>query len=260
MSKKSIFALCLILCLYVIQEPVSATFSIDQDKKDLVNEMKEQIGSLNPSTSFTFVDLKFSDIENSFLDQIKVNEQGEYSKLGNLEVLSEELLSYLRALGNEDEDVVHGVARIISRIVKSVVKASGKETAWVAVRASVPNSYFDIPRWHQDGYFYSPYEGFAYKFATVFKGASTLFYPLPDELSIEFQNHLDDRKFLSELLDPLYIQKAPLRAGTFFIVGDQEAAAVHSEPSMHEPRLFLSVLPGNQDEIQELYTRWHREE
>lgn len=66
-----------------------------------------------------------------------------------------------------------------------------------------------------------------------------------------------DRLFLSELVD-LSMAESPKRGeGVFFIVADDNLAAIHSEPQIHENRLFFSVLIGDKAEIEELYLRWY---
>ena len=42
-----------------------------------------------------------------------------------------------------------------------------------------------------------------------------------------------------------------------FIVGDQLQAAIHSEPAIYENRLFISVVPATQEQINQLNKRWH---
>ncbi|NGX58315.1 MAG: hypothetical protein K940chlam3_01220, partial [Chlamydiae bacterium] len=38
--------------------------------------------------------------------------------------------------------------------------------------------------------------------------------------------------------------------------GDKNTAAAHSEPKIDTPRIFFSVLPGDENEIRELCDRW----
>lgn len=114
-----------------------------------------------------------------------------------------------------------------------------------------------MPRWHWDGYYYSPYSGFIFKFATVLKGNPTLFYQLPKDLRKFFEQHSDDREFLSRLLERKNIETARSGQGAFFIVGDSDKAAAHSKPKIDSERLFFSILPGNEGEINKLYARWN---
>ena len=42
-----------------------------------------------------------------------------------------------------------------------------------------------------------------------------------------------------------------------YLVGDKDAR-VHFEPKTDEPRIFMSVLLGSQDQINELKNRWKK--
>jgi len=41
-----------------------------------------------------------------------------------------------------------------------------------------------------------------------------------------------------------------------WVVGNDEFAAIHSEPPIHESRIFLSFLPGTEEQIRELCSGW----
>ena len=66
----------------------------------------------------------------------------------------------------------------------------------------------------------------------------------------------DARAKLAELLDPAKAVTASSGQGTIFIVG-ADFAAVHSEPPIKEQRLFISIVPGSQTDIEELDKRWN---
>lgn len=91
------------------------------------------------------------------------------------------------------------------------------------------------------------------------KGKSTLFYNLPQEQRREFYLLLDNqnRNSLARLLDRSKAISAKFGQATIYVVG-AEHAAVHSEPPIHEGRIFLSILPGSKTQIQELYERWNK--
>lgn len=192
------------------------------------------------------------------MDRLKVETTQEYNRFAKLELLKEELPEFLRRISNDDAEVIQVISSLIARISKNVVKASGKETAWVAVRAFTPFDAFDLPRWHRDGHFFSPYSGFAYKFAAMLKGNSTLFLRLPPELEDIFEAQADDHAALAQLLDQTSSRSVPLGCGVFFIVGEPGTAAVHSEPKMSQSRLFFPVMVESEAEIQELDARWER--
>lgn len=241
---------------FIFRSMICATATPGHITWDVTEQMQEKIDSLNKNKNFAFVDLGFSDKDLEIIDQFKIDSSQQYDHFGNLDLLQDELSAFLRSIGNNDEHLIQKITQIIHEVASNVNKASHKETAWVCVRASIPNQAFDVPRWHWDGYYYSPYSGFAFKFATVLKGNPTLFYQLTPDLRETFELHFDDREFLSNLLDRNLIESLRPGEGAFFLVGDRESAAAHSEPKMDSERLFFSVLPGNENEISELKTRW----
>lgn len=151
---------------------------------DLVQqETREQLRHLTKN-SYGFVPLGLSEEEMRMFDKIEIDECEQYDRYGNLELIKFEIPEILRRNGNVDENLIQSVTDSIWKVVSNVTAAFGKQTAWVCIRTSIPNSYFDVPRWHVDGYFYSPYYGPQYKFAAALKGRQTLFHPLtPDEMN-----------------------------------------------------------------------------
>lgn len=251
-SKLCVRSILLILCFH------QTTYASDyiNPECEVVADLQEKIESLDENKNFAFVNL-LSDDDVQLLNQFKIESSNTYDRFGNLQLLQEELPDFLRSIGKNDEQLIQKITKIIFEVASYVSQASHKESAWVSVRAFTPNHDFDIPRWHWDGYYYAPYSGFVFKFATVLKGNPTLFCQLPKDLREIFELHSEERKFLSQLLEGENIETAKPGQGSFFIVGDNDKAAVHSEPKMDCERLFFSVLPGNKDEIDELNTRWN---
>lgn len=240
-----------------------AILGSDIPASDVAENMQNALESLDENKNFAFVDLGISEEDLQLISQFKVKFSVNYDRYGHLELMEDELPEFLRGIGDNDEECIKKITAIIIRITDQVNNAAGKETAWVSVRPSEPNHEFDIPRWHQDGYFYAPYSGFSFKFAAALKGNSTVFCQLSKGLREIFQINFDHRLQLSlehrVLLDSLLeeCKKESVKPGhgAFFIVGDPNSAAIHSEPKIDSDRLFFSVLPGNDSEIEELYMR-----
>jgi len=222
----------------------------------VVEQMHESIESLNENKNFAFVNLGIPDEDLQLMSQFKVKFSREYSRFGDLELLENELSDFLRIGGENDEELIQKITKLIIKTTYQVKNVAGKETAWICVRLSTPNHHYDMPRWHHDGYYYSPYSGFVFKFAMVLKGNSTLFCQLSKELRDILELNHNNREFLSHLLEDSKIETPKPGEGSFFIVGDQNSAAIHSEPKIDGERLFFSVLPGNESEIKELYEKW----
>lgn len=230
-------------------------------------EMIAKINLLGEDNSFAYQDLRLTNQEFELIDQLRFDRlpapaTDDYNRFGDLHLLEQELPDFLKSLGNDSDDVIHTVAKVIARTARQVVKASNKDSAWVCVRASTPTTEYDVPRWHMDGSYYGlngphPYPGLVFKFAATLKGPSTLLYNLPHDQRDLFNAHCNDRLFLSELVNFSMVESPKRGEGVFFIVADDRLAAIHSEPQVHENRLFFSVLIGDKAEIEELYLRWY---
>jgi hypothetical protein len=235
----------------------------------MIVAMQNVINNLDNNYGFGFVSLDLSEEEKTAIRSFSIHEDTEYASYGEMESLQEGISSALSSVGKGDYTAI---AATIHRIALEVIRASGKQTALVIVRASTSTSRYDMPRWHIDGEYYS---NSSLKFAAALIGNPTLFYKISDETRGVFQeiagqgaeiitqvikenngkipeNILDfvqeGRKKLCELLTDTPTT-AGAGEGAFFRVSNINTGAVHSEPEMNSQRLFFSVLPGNRDEI-----------
>lgn len=226
-----------------------------------IHEVKECLKNLNTNQPFSNFNLGLSQEEVNNLNAIRIDSTNAYDNFGNLNLLNDQLDEFLKIVNGENAQLASAISSSITTLVRTIIDAFAKETAWITVRASTPTHSWDIPRWHTDGYYYSPYIGDQHKVVITLKGPSSLFCPLPFELRPQFNFLQFDSKNREIVADMLKIIKAQSsisqQQGTVYIVGNSSHAAVHSEPPIHEERLFLSIVPGNKSEIQELYNNWH---
>lgn len=237
---------------------------------DVPFAMCQTIERLKDTGGFGFADLCLTQSEQEILKKFIINSAGSLDVFG-LEDLSGRISLFLSSVGEGDTKTI---ADIIYRVALQVIQASKKETAHVIVRTFLPTDFNDIPRWHIDGLYY---EGSSLKFAAALIGNPTLFYPINANERIYFQKITEDEELIwEEMFDKndgkasdkffeimqdfqnkihLALSRKPVHAdsgqGVFFIVSDEKTGAVHSEPVIASPRLFFSVLPGTEKEIQE---------
>lgn len=142
---------------------------------------------------------------------------------------------------------------------------------WLTIQIwSKPTHEFDLPRWHQDGYYWYPAEdGKVYKLGTVFTGPPTLFLE-PTEHNFRIYNgainhqhgnndeerDMAMRTWLAEQFGYSGIVVQPGELARWTVGGG--SAIIHSEPAITEPRIFISVLPGTEAQIRELAERRKR--
>lgn len=252
---------------------VNATY----EQCELGSGLSWEICSLSEDKPFVIYDLQLTQKEAESLSMLEVNSTGEYNHYGTVDTLNNEVSIFIEKLGNTC-DVSAQISKVIMRLLQESVNASKYQSFWIALRASTAHSGFDTPRWHTDGEFYDS-NAKQYKIAIVLKGAQTLFYDLPKENREWFnnlQNHagifnedgflnkeltLDSmeasRKIIASALDNKKAISAKFGQGSIFLVGSN-FAAVHSEPPIHEPRLFLSIVLGTKEQIKQLENRINR--
>ncbi len=186
--------------------------------------------------------------------------------------LLENLIAHLSQLeGNRKESIIT-LSRFIARIAEDVRKKLHQEAAWVMVRVTLPDDTFDLPRWHVDGKYFSSEEK-TYKLVFAVKGPPSRFAEIKDKEKFQQLSREIAENYAREDADPEEIEKEDTRLrreldaivhetervkehhATIYLVGD-ENAKVHSEPPLHEARIFLSVVCGSNEQIEALKRRY----
>ena len=198
--------------------------------------------------------------------------------------------TFLAGLGTNSAADVSRLARVIQGIARNVCDAYSRKHVWVSIRVrNKPTDEYDIARWHQDSNFFINPKSIKRQqsnFITILKGAGTLMIdPHPSrevldkikqhkrKLYLEFkeegdrgefknyfakQNSKEFRKEYDKLLAGETKKQLANDEGLVFMVGNDNTALIHSEPPMHEDRIFIKILPGYAYEIQELQERFNR--
>lgn len=138
---------------------------------------------------------------------------------------------HLQQIGSNAPEILLPIAHFAARIVEEMKVNLQQTSAWVTIRTFLPTTDFDIPRWHSDGhYLKNGQEEFVseeYKLVFAIKGAPTRFQDF----------------------------EAKKGEATMYRVGEQ-GKNVHSEPQITEPRIFMSVITGSSEQIEELQRRF----
>ncbi|MBV8661089.1 MAG: hypothetical protein JO129_03015 [Candidatus Dependentiae bacterium] len=239
-------------------------------------DLQQKNASLSQKQPFACFDLNISQEELQVLQSLIINETENCCKphvlnyYGNLAQFQLKVVDYLQLLGNSKEDSLIA-AEIIHKIVSDCLSALDLPEAWIAIRAFEPNDLYDIVRWHIDSErLYKINSGFLLKVVCTLKGDSTLLCNVPknarDEfLKIQTKKYSDPkgqqgylkRKDIADLLQIYEVESAEPGQGAIFIIGSETIGAIHSEPAIDKDRIFMSIVPGTHEQIQELYNRWH---
>lgn len=162
------------------------------------------------------------------------------------------------------------------------LSAAGINHYWLTIRATTPTTDFDEPRWHTDEDFFQGEKLIRtqWKLVTTLLGPGTLF--IEDAKSAraietkvklgvqeEHKDHLCTsfnclgcstasaavRRRLADNLSGHKTTQATSGECCFFRIG-QEQGAVHSEPPQDCDRVFVNIVPGTEEELQELMAKW----
>ena len=189
----------------------------------------------------------------------------EYSHFGNRTNMLG-LSQFLNRVGENSN--IKPMQTNIENILDTILTEYNKEYFWISIRGSIPNDMFRIPRWHRDGPYFKIITS---KFITTLVGPPTLY--IDDIDSINIYNtinkvEMEERKgksFEEEIkIDAYYRPIYADKIKKYKQLGEEEGmilyplGLIHSEPDITEPRLFLSILPGTFEQIEELKKRWNK--
>ncbi|MDP3787747.1 MAG: hypothetical protein Q8Q60_00340 [Candidatus Chromulinivorax sp.] len=239
--------------------------SLDQ----IIAEKKHQLDT-SITESFSSFDPQFTAEEHEMFETLQIKKPLTYNLYGSPEGKEEEINEYIQSLGN-DQQTSQSAAQAIVRMSKEILAGFDLPAAWVTLRASHPNNHFDIPRWHTDGH-----KNLRYKVVMTLQGPGTLLSKVTTETRAEYRKrdqqgrekikdsypelsqreqsikHSDENRELFVSLFPAdKVQQAAPRQGIIFIVGNEQTAAFHSEPRINTCRLFMSVMPGTVEHIED---------
>jgi hypothetical protein len=229
-----------------------ATLFVDASLRDALSELAE-----NPY-GFVICDEGVTDLDLKHFSSIDIQREWVYHQFGELERIEDSIAHFICEIGSNESDLNLEIASQLKKITEQVVEASGKETAWICLRSFVPTNRFDVPRWHVDGPYYKPAtsEDLLFKFVLTLVGPPTLFYPIPRDLRKITENRIHNRQYMKSfckqenIVSPKLGQGAILRSGQYTGI-----TALHSEPPIHENRLFFSVVPCNEMQLPALEAR-----
>jgi hypothetical protein len=211
------------------------------------------------------IPLDLTDDEKEALDSFQISFDStahDYHNFGDLDNLGTGVKSFIQDLGN-GENVSNQISKIICNMTLEILEKTDFEAAWVRVFSNFPNSNFDTPRWHRDGFYYESEQGFNYQLLAVLKGNGTLFCELPEERAEKFDLiECRDDYFINEDLrqrtdkivkSSCEIIKAEPLSITLFCGGGGIESIVHSEPKMDSIRLLVKIVPGTREQIDSVF-------
>ncbi|MBA2653297.1 MAG: hypothetical protein H0U73_13695 [Tatlockia sp.] len=148
-------------CCLALQSILVFIFTSLSFASNLSEELTTKIAQLSHEKSFVSFSLKLTSIEEDLLAHLKTSRADNYNYYGDFPE-NKEIETFLHSLGNSKE-TSFSAANIISQKIQDIKEASNAEAVWVAIRSFHDIDVFSTPRWHTDGYMYSPMAGLQYK-------------------------------------------------------------------------------------------------
>lgn len=247
-----------------------------------MNDLSKEIKNYLKSTHTDFKRFKMN-YDKKEINQIntfnlnKLTNHASFSYFGSYEKLTN-IKPFLSELGENDVKLVGLMEKLIIKIIKRVLSGYNMKHFWIDIRASPPNNAFDIPRWHKDGSYFNPNEQLTSKYITVLKGPGTLLIKGTKRVNTIYNEHnqknkneihtnttIEDqikicekyRPILAKALSEEKIIQLKNNQGVVLYAGiPADKCAIHSEPKIDNYRLFISILPGSEENITRLQKKW----
>jgi len=236
----------------------------------------------NISTNYLIFNIKYTQKELECINNLKVLNHGNFNHFGKIDTINNDgLNNFLSQVSNSSN--INILNNIINKLLYNVTKAYDTEYCWMTIRCTLPNSSFDIPRWHKDGPFFVGSDTIQSKFVTVLKGPGTIFIKKSKKVNTIFEKYFQKkrneynkllikdynhkienkyRKILARKLKDEKVNQLKSNQGLIFLSGSPkdnlENGLLHSEPKQDDTRIFISILPGSESEITNLQKRWSK--
>jgi len=229
----------------------------------------------DPKKNYITFNIKYTNKELEYLDNFNITKAKSFDHYGNIDDFDDKKLDeFLTNIGNNQN--INIISNIIHKLLDKITKGYQTKQCWMTIRATLPSNEYDIPRWHKDGNFFNDPDRNASKFITILKGPGTIFIKKSKKLNDiyykyfikkrnEYNKNKDDYdEKIENKYRKLYINKfkdfkqnqLKTRDGLIFFTGIHKDKLIngllHSEPKKDTPRLFISILPGTESEINEL--------
>jgi len=227
-------------------------------------------------TNYLNVNIKFSQKEINYFENFNIKKDNNFEHFGNIDDLDDfKLNEYINDIGNNEN--INIFNNVVHKLLNTICKAYNTKFCWLAIRIRIPTNNYDIPRWHQDGVFFVNSDTLQAKFITVLKGPGTLFIKNKkindihkkyhdkkfieyNKLNIFYDKEIEDkyRKILAKKYLIFKQHQVQIRQGLIFLNSQNKFPLVHSEPKIDVSRIFISILPGTEEDVINLKKRWNR--
>lgn len=227
-----------------------------------------------PSTHQIF-DIKYNKKEKIAIQNFSIENHNGFTFKGNLQELIKEdnLQTFLESVGSNNKENIIILQKIIYKVIKKVLLGVSLDHFWLIIRISLPHNILKKQRWHYDGlYFPKSSKSLQTKFITALRGLGTLFiqnqnkalkifnkidkeriYEMDQETNFEKKMKIDEQymPIFEKELEQFEKSQLNNNQGLLFMKNNNKRL-IHSEPSIDESRIFISIVPGTKENIEEI--------
>ncbi len=223
-----------------------------------INEIKDY---LDNKTSYKIFDINYTKEELDLIEKFNISNFGNYNSYNTINNLE----NFIKNIGKNSENNITMFYNIIKSLLENILKAYDTDSYWISLRILSKTDFFDIPRYHCDGYYFRDRNKLQTKFITTLRGPTTLILDVKEEYekdilqmnSLNTFTDLEKREHIAKYISGEKINITNTN-GIIFVAGNKEKCLVHSEPKHDDNRIFISILPGTREEINDFSERSER--
>ena len=240
-------------------------------------KIKKYLATRKPE--FKLFSMNYTDSEKDVINNFILEETKLFSHYGSIEMINDSLEKFLSSIGTNTSRNIKKMGKLIINMIKKVLKGYNRTHFWMDIRVFQPDNDPFVPRWHKDGNILESSVR-TEKFITVLKGPGTLLIQSTKKVNDIFNKLFDkarnetgptstheQRMKINKKYQLIYAKKfanekiiqVKNSQGLVFIAGmPLDNSALHSEPKIDQPRMFISIVPGSKESIEIVEKKWNR--
>lgn len=210
--------------------------------------------------NYDIFDINYSQNDLKQIDNFDIQSNLDYEYFGDIHI--DTLTDFLKSVGKNTNENINNFQKIILNIINIVLTGYNLTHFCLFIRTYTKENIKYIPRWHKDDNLFTNQS----KFITVLKGPGTLFISnnkKADNIFITLENNIksnsiiiyqNSNKYINDKLKTFNQFQLNNNQGIIFLMGDK--CPIHSEPNIINNRFFLSIIPGSENQINDLRKRY----
>lgn len=216
---------------------------------------------INRIPNYEIFNIKYNDDDLNCINNFDIQNNLDYEYFGNNQI--DTLNKFLKKVGKNTKENINNFEKIILNIINIVLTGYNLNYFCLFIRTYIKETINYIPRWHKDDNLFINQS----KFITVLKGPGTLFISNnqnANNIFINLENNVikSDSIIIYDNYNEHMNEKLKLfnqfqlnnNQAIIFFMGDN--CPIHSEPNIINNRFFISIIPGTENQINDLKKKY----